>query len=92
MVGIAVPVQLLPLESGDLPKSLTGLKPDLRCQGFFAEGTGTVTVTMQAPGESAATEHELPCGVKNEWLGEFKSVTAFDTVTKIWVYLTDVHS
>ena len=94
MVGNGIPCQLLPVGAGDLPLSLTNLKPDLRCSGFrVTAGTGTVSVTMQAPGEAEASTRVLPCpAVGTEWRGEFLSIAAFDTVTAIWVYLTDVHS
>jgi hypothetical protein len=90
-----VPCQMHLVQTADLPHSLTGFKPDLRAFGFRATAgaAGTVSVTMQAQGESAATTHALPItALGDEWFGEFLSVTAFSNVTSIEVYLTDQFS
>ena len=89
-------VQLKPLVAGDLPFVVaTEIRPHMRCLGFRAEDAGTVTVTMQADDEAAATSHEVPVNTTSgmEWRRcDIKSVTAFDTTTKIWLYLTDIFS
>lgn len=102
MIGSIPPCQYRLLVAGDLPFVVDTYRPTnakgsgmhLRCLGLRAEDAGTVTVTMKAPGEAAAQTHELPVNTTSgmEWLGDIKSVTAFNTTTKVWLYLTDVFS
>ena len=98
MIGISVPCQWHLVQAADLPFVVDAYRPStgvhLRCAGFRAEDAGTVEVKMQSPKESEAQTHVVPVNTTSgmEWLGDIKSIEAFVTTTKIWLYLTDVFS